>query len=485
MLETALIINSPEGERTVLLTEKLSFGRTNLADVPIADSSLSRLHATFERINNEIWIFDENSMNGTFINGERVARGGVQLRESDEITLGNNTRIRFKLQDSAAAIQVQANLNFKKNETTSISENPKPAPPNRKIPQVLIFAGLFTFAIVFASVILVVILRSIDNPNASKTNKPLQSTDVPALVYDPLKGDPQDLEELFDAWEVQEKPLEAKNVEAVATSAEAPDLVVTVADWEKQRAKAMEARGAPVGLLSNVIVPPELAGRGIPKQIAKIQELGLQNQLPQDFAALAEMRQRKELIEVPLATENYILDVGGSATDAPFTSFSFDTREKTELAVGSGEYNVLATLAANFGGQKYDLNNARDRRQMRQRLLRMFRPAAKPILEELAQSYRQKFNRPLRITSLTRSLEYQVDLTRVNSNAFRGATPPHTTGCAFDLAWLHMTADEQNFLMAKIAEFEKAGKVDALREVGVAPCYHIFVYPDGHTPKGF
>ncbi|MEJ7698394.1 MAG: DUF5715 family protein [Pyrinomonadaceae bacterium] len=114
---------------------------------------------------------------------------------------------------------------------------------------------------------------------------------------------------------------------------------------------------------------------------------------------------------------------------------------------------------------------------MKRRLLRMFHPAAKAILEEIAESYRQKFNRPLLITSLTRSLEYQFGLTKVTNNAFRGATPPHTTGCTFDLAYRHMTAEEQNFVMAKIANLESRGLVDALREVGSTPCFHIFVYP--------
>jgi pSer/pThr/pTyr-binding forkhead associated (FHA) protein len=487
MLKTTLIIKSPEDEQIVELNDKLSIGRTPLADLTINDSSLSRLHATFEIINDEIWVFDENSMNGTFLNGERISSNGVRLRDGDTVYLGNQTLVTLKLQNPKSKVQSQFNQNDKTQSGESKSKEQRAKPETNKIPPVIIFAGILTTVIVGFSLAILLIVNAVDNSNGSNRNRDggsAQSPDIPVNLIDPLKGEPQDLEELFAAWEVQENPLEATDVEAVSTSAEAPDLVVTVADWEKQRAKALEARGAAIGKV-DVNVPPELAGRGIPKQIAKIQELGLSNQLPQDFAALAEMRVRRELIEVPLATQDYVLDVGGSATDAPFTSFNFDTREKTELAPGSGEYNILAQLAANFGGQKYDLNNSRDRKQMRQRLLRMFRPAAKPILEEIAKSYSQKFNRPLRITSLTRSLEYQVDLAKVNSNAFRGATPPHTTGCAFDLAWLQMTADEQNFLMAKIAEFERAGKIDALREVGVAPCFHIFVYPDNRPPKGF
>ncbi|MDQ6788409.1 MAG: DUF5715 family protein [Acidobacteriota bacterium] len=284
---------------------------------------------------------------------------------------------------------------------------------------------------------------------------------------------------------MQEAELDAKDLRPVTTSTSAPQLAVTIADWEKARAKAFEPRNAPVGLVSGVIVPPELGpGREIRKQLAKISELGLNiNNLPRDFAALAQKRMKGELVELPLATDSYVVDVGGSANDAPFNQFDPIARQKTPYAPGSEGYATLSKLAANFDGQKYNLENPDDRKAIKRRLLRMFNPSAKPILEEIAAAYHQKFGRPLRITSLTRSLEYQFDLTRITNNAFKGATPPHTTGCTFDLAFMRMTAEEQNFVMAKIASLESGGKVDALREEGATPCYHIFVYPDGKAPK--
>ena len=114
---------------------------------------------------------------------------------------------------------------------------------------------------------------------------------------------------------------------------------------------------------------------------------------------------------------------------------------------------------------------------MKRLLLRMFHPDAKVVLEEIAGAYHKKFNRPLKITSLTRSLEYQVDLSRATSNAYRGQTPPHSTGRTFDIAYMQMSAEEQNFIMAKFAELEKAGRVDALHERGQTPCIHTFVFP--------
>ena len=47
----------------------------------------------------------------------------------------------------------------------------------------------------------------------------------------------------------------------------------------------------------------------------------------------------------------------------------------------------------------------------------------------------------------------------------------------------HMTAEEQNFVMQKLAQMEDANKLDALIEYGVNACFHIFIYDDGNPPK--
>ena len=117
----------------------------------------------------------------------------------------------------------------------------------------------------------------------------------------------------------------------------------------------------------------------------------------------------------------------------------------------------------------------------------MVNPHAKPILHELADASFGKFGRPLRVTSLTRSMDYQIIHNRGNPNSFKvrgeGSLPPHTSGCAFDLARKHMTAEEQKFLMQELSQMEDAGKLDALIEYGVNACFHIFIYYDSHPPK--
>lgn len=46
-----------------------------------------------------------------------------------------------------------------------------------------------------------------------------------------------------------------------------------------------------------------------------------------------------------------------------------------------------------------------------------------------------------------------------------------------------MTAEEQNFVMDKLAEMENANKLDALIEYGENACFHVFIYSDGNPPR--
>jgi hypothetical protein len=147
-----------------------------------------------------------------------------------------------------------------------------------------------------------------------------------------------------------------------------------------------------------------------------------------------------------------------------------------------GEYEVLAGLARDFGGRAYDLHDTASAREFEARLLSFIRPAALSVLEELASAYQSKFERPLAVTSLVRTEEYQRLLRESgNPNAADVAPPPHTTGLAFDIYYRFMTAAEQEFVMSEVARLEQAGRVEALREL--RDHYHVFVFPDGHGPS--
>jgi len=82
---------------------------------------------------------------------------------------------------------------------------------------------------------------------------------------------------------------------------------------------------------------------------------------------------------------------------------------------------------------------------------------------------------------LVRPDEYQHKLSKVNPNATRIETPPHSTGLAFDIMYRYMTAEEQSFLMAELARLEDDGRIEVLREN--RDHYHVFAFIDGARPN--
>lgn len=494
MKKVTLYIETYDGTQTVALAEEISIGRTNAANIALGDGGLSRLNTTFFLDQDLVFVVDENSTNGTFVNGTRVSGSPREIFDGDRIKIGSETTIRVEIgekkSDTATQKQADAAKPVQSAQTVPVSapasQTPQPKIQNPKSdspPVILIAAVGSMFLIIFLGIGAYFVATRYEgktsNPKGKTAPRIVASAVIPIRVVEPLgAGEIDDLDELVEAWEVQDAEFDAKDLQAVTTSTDAPQLAVSVADWEKQRSLAMGRRSAPSGLVSGVSIPPELQGN-IGKQLAEFARMGLtRDKLPKDYVALAQKRMNNELVEVPLATEYYYLDnIGTSVDSSPFDVFDINSNTKSPLLPNSEGYAILQKLAANYNGQKYDINNPADRVQMKRRLLRMFHPDAKAVLEEIAGAYQKKFGRPLKITSLTRSLEYQVDLSRATSNAYRGQTPPHSTGRTFDIAYMQMTAEEQNFIMAKFAELERAGRVDTLHERGQTPCIHTFVFP--------
>ena len=143
-------------------------------------------------------------------------------------------------------------------------------------------------------------------------------------------------------------------------------------------------------------------------------------------------------------------------------------------------YESLQALARNFTGRAYDLRDAADRKALKLNLLRSIRPEALKVMDEIATTYHQKFDRPLPVSSLVRPEQYQHVLRKVNRNAVLIDTPPHSTGLAFDIDYRYMSAAEQMFLMTALARMKDAGRIEVIRERNAN--YHVFVFIDGVRP---
>lgn len=66
----------------------LTLGRGKGNDITVADSFASQEHARFFLKNNEVWLEDLNSTNGSWVNGERL-NGPIQLVPGDFLKIGS------------------------------------------------------------------------------------------------------------------------------------------------------------------------------------------------------------------------------------------------------------------------------------------------------------------------------------------------------------------------------------------------------------
>jgi general secretion pathway protein A len=97
------------------LTEKqYVIGRTELADIVIEDSYVSKMHAMLQVYSNAVVLIDLNSTNGTTVNSRIVQK--TILRNDDIITLG---RYRIKI-DGAPALSPEMDERIKTSDTLTM-----------------------------------------------------------------------------------------------------------------------------------------------------------------------------------------------------------------------------------------------------------------------------------------------------------------------------------------------------------------------------
>jgi cell division septation protein DedD len=70
------------------VTEEIKIGRSKSCRISLQDAQVSRHHATVWVESGKLYIMDENSSNGTFVNDVRIG-GAVELKDGDKIKTGN------------------------------------------------------------------------------------------------------------------------------------------------------------------------------------------------------------------------------------------------------------------------------------------------------------------------------------------------------------------------------------------------------------
>src|SRR4028118_797364 len=103
MREIVFIYPTFEGSREISMSrDRISFGRGSESEFRFPDDGLSRLHATVYRDGERVWIVDENSTNGSFVNGEKVTGSGTPLSSGDSIKIGHFTNLKVKISEQSA-----------------------------------------------------------------------------------------------------------------------------------------------------------------------------------------------------------------------------------------------------------------------------------------------------------------------------------------------------------------------------------------------
>ncbi|MGC4092611.1 MAG: FHA domain-containing protein [Polyangiaceae bacterium] len=88
-----ILLSTPDGQQAVDLRDQNSLGRHPSNSIQLLDKIVSKEHCRIERRANGFVLRDLGSLNGTYINGERV-NGEQDLHHNDDIALGS-TRGRF------------------------------------------------------------------------------------------------------------------------------------------------------------------------------------------------------------------------------------------------------------------------------------------------------------------------------------------------------------------------------------------------------
>lgn len=85
-----LVVRTPGGQRHEFPLQKAAttIGRGRQCDLVLENSYVSRLHAKIEQTDGGFILVDQDSTNGTFVNGQRV-RGAHPLSPGDEIAIAD------------------------------------------------------------------------------------------------------------------------------------------------------------------------------------------------------------------------------------------------------------------------------------------------------------------------------------------------------------------------------------------------------------
>jgi len=100
--------------------EDNTIGRADSCHVTIPDNDVSRQHARIILHNAAVWVQDDNSRNGVFVNEKRVVRRPLELRPGGRVSIGIHV-FELQLQEKQSDAKKDVELvTSEENESSSI-----------------------------------------------------------------------------------------------------------------------------------------------------------------------------------------------------------------------------------------------------------------------------------------------------------------------------------------------------------------------------
>jgi hypothetical protein len=176
MIEVILTYPTPEGSQEIVVeNERTSFGRGSDTDYNFGDDSLSRLHATVYRDGDRVWIVDENSTNGTSVNGRKVSPSGTPLQNGDSIKIGNNTTLNVRISAAKSSVSNEKPVAQKSTNPIAVASTGESA--NYILPIVIIAFAVFIIGV--TGVFIGINVLGSNQPQITKKNVDYDDEDEP------------------------------------------------------------------------------------------------------------------------------------------------------------------------------------------------------------------------------------------------------------------------------------------------------------------
>lgn len=109
-------------------------------------------------------------------------------------------------------------------------------------------------------------------------------------------------------------------------------------------------------------------------------------------------------------------------------------------------------------------------------LMYYVRPWAVTFLDEIGKEYYRLFGRPLKITSLVRTMARQRQLQERNANAQQDRPSAHLFGNTVDISKLEMSDEELQWIRRTLSPLIQQERVVVIEEMNIKN-FHVFVVP--------